>query len=47
MLRIKYKIGKTFANIKRDLFEIEDFQFRIKEFVEITFPYLKDKTKIR
>ena len=47
MLRIKYKTGKTFANIMRDLFESEDFKFRIKEFVEITFPYLKDKTKIR
>ena len=31
----------------RDLYKSFDFKFRIKEFVEITFPYLKDKTKIR
>ena len=47
MLRMKKTTGKTFVNIMRDLYESFDFRYRIKEFVEITFPYLKDKTKIR
>jgi len=47
MLRMKKTTGKTFVNIMRDLYKSFDFRYIIKEFVEITFPYLKDKTKIR
>ena len=48
ILRRKKESGKTLVNVIREFYNNSiDYDYRIKEFVRITFPYLEDRTQIR